>query len=410
MNELHGAALSGSIKRMDALLSSGSIPINQGDPRGGTPLMYAALKGHSPVTRALLAKGADASIADDTGTTALHISCQYGHLAVAKMLVDDGVDLEPTTSDGSTPLHLAAQKGQRDAVAMLLEAGASVDSRMFDGATPLYLAAGQGCVKVIRVLLRAKANPLLTSSAGGTFVPLEMAAQDGQTEVVRELVQQVGIEGCGGRSGGAQALRLAAEEQHMDIMVILTEAGVSDTDTAAALSGATEYGRKAAVKFLLRQQKASGRAAYVNARDPYGASPLLSSIAGCRSSSPGIVRLLIDAGAEVKTPRNVDNRMGWGRSPLEVTTCMLRDKIVEGSRATEEQLRTMEAIRSLLLRVGAIRAASWLWPGDVPRITHAAEGTSGIKTPSTQLRVMLPILRRRAGTRGMLVATLSRWV
>lgn len=409
-SELHAAVLCGSIKRMEALLSSQSIPIDQGDPRGSTPLMYAALKGHGSVARVLLAKGAGASIADDTGTTALHISAQYGHLAVAKMLVEARVYLEPTTSDGSTPLHLAAQKGQWEVVTMLIQAGANVDCRMLDGATPLYLASEEGYVNVIRALLRAKANPQLASTSGGTFVPLEMAAQDGYTEVVRELVQQVGIKGCGGRSGGAEALRLAAEEERMDIMVILADAGVRDTDTAAALSGATEYGRKASVMFLLRQQKASRRSAYVNGRDPCGASPLLSSIAGCRSSAPGIVQLLIDAGADLASPRNVSNLLGWGRSPLEMTTYILHNKIVQRARATEEQLQTMEAIRRLLLRVEAVHAVSWLWPSTVLRTTQATEGTTGVKTPSTQLTTMLPISRRRTGTRGILTATLLRSV
>ncbi|CAN0135695.1 unnamed protein product [Pylaiella littoralis] len=409
MNELHGAALCGSVKRVEAILSSASIPIDQGDPRGGTPLMYATLKDHAPVVRVLLAEGAGASIVDDTGSTALHISAMYGHLAVAKMLVEARVGLDPTTSDGTTPLHLAAQRGHVDVVTMLIDAGANVDSRMLDGATPLYLAAGRGHANAIRVLLRAKANPLLTSFLGGAFVPLDMAAQDGHTEVVRELVQQVGIKGCGGRSGGAEALRLAAEEQHMGIMAILTEAGVRDTRTAAALSGATEYGRTAAVKFLLCQQKTSAQSAYVNARDPNGASPLLSSIAGCRPSSPRIVRLLIDAGAGLTSFQNMGNCVGWGRSPLELTTCMLRDKIVEETRATEEQLQTLEAIRSLLLRVEAVYAVSWLWPSDVRPTGQAAEGTSGTKTPSAQLRMMLPVLRRRSESRGMLAATLVRW-
>ena len=48
----------------------------------------------------------------------------------------------------------------------------------------------------VKVLIRAKADPLLTTSQSGkTFVPLDVAAQDGHIEVVRELVQKHGIEG-----------------------------------------------------------------------------------------------------------------------------------------------------------------------------------------------------------------------
>lgn len=60
---------------------------------------------------------------------------------------------------------------------------------------------------------------------GVMCVPLDGAAERGQLDVVHMLIQQVGIKGCGGVSGGAKALELAAREGYLDILVALTNAG-----------------------------------------------------------------------------------------------------------------------------------------------------------------------------------------
>lgn len=85
---------------------------------------------------------------------------------------------------------------------MLVEAGANLNNRGLDGSTPLYTAAMKGHVGA--VIIRAKANPLLThsNSPGVTFVPLDTTVEHGHVEEVRELLQEHGVEGCGGTSGG----------------------------------------------------------------------------------------------------------------------------------------------------------------------------------------------------------------
>lgn len=396
-----------------AIIASGSIDLDQGDPRGSTPLMYCSLKGRTPIARLLLDKGADVRLAEDDGFSALHISAQAGHLGMSKLLLKAGAQLEARTSDGSTPLHLASQKGNLKVMRLLIEAGANVDSRLLTGATPLYLASEEGEVVALGELLRAKANPQLISD--GRFVPLDMATQNGDTEVVRELVGRVGVKGCGGDSCGVQALRLAAEEQHVAIMLILAAAGVVDTG-AVALCGAAEYAREESLKLLLRQyaaRKSTGVRAYVNARDPLGVTPLLASVAGCHPGAHRVARILVEAGADTAVAAPVSNHFGmviFSGTPLALATKILRAKEIDGEPATEQQLLTLGAIRRLLLTAKAVHAASWLWTIDAPRIAHAAaEGaTTREQAPSAPLLLMLPALRRRAGNRGFLLADLFR--
>eukprot|EP00903_Cladosiphon_okamuranus_P015555 g14360.t1 len=98
-------------------------------------------------------------------------------------------------------------------------------------------------------LLRAKANP-----EGTRFVPLNIPAPNGHLEIEQELIQEHEIEGCGGASGGLHALQQsAAENQRVDIMEVLTSAGV--VDTGKALRTATNVGRESTVNFLLQQWK-----------------------------------------------------------------------------------------------------------------------------------------------------------
>lgn len=411
-----------------------SVSIDQGSPTGKTPLMFAAHGGHSSVVRILLNRGADLSKKMDHGYTALHLSAQNGRLAVIVELIKAGADVEARTSEGATPLGLAAQQGHFEATAALVKAGANVDILVRGGSAPLGVAASRGNVLVVRELLRANANPLLsrTKSTGEPSLPLGDAACNGHSEVVRELIQQVGIKGCGGASGGVDALRAAAEMGRVETMATLTDAGVVDTDQA--LLSAAGWGGEAAVKFLLQQRQPAGSSTsiveYVNFRDGSGMTALFHSIALCvgrsRSEddevvlqliSPRVVQLLVDAGADTTSAvRATDGGTGVAHNyygtPLAYITKCLREKKIREFDATEEQLHRLEAARRLLLREEAVHAVSWLWHSDVPPVIQAVGDTSrATRTTaagSTQLGLMLPILRRRR--RGTLLAPLLRWV
>lgn len=75
------------------------------------------------------------------------------------------------------------------------------------------------------------------------------------TDMVHELIKQVSIEGCGGESGGVQALRLTVAGSirkginHLDMVVILTDAEV--VDTGDALCTAARDGNEGVATFLL---------------------------------------------------------------------------------------------------------------------------------------------------------------
>lgn len=206
-------------------------------------------------------------------------------MSITHLLVESGAEIEASTWMGATPLHVASDEGHSEVVRALCEAGADVDTRKADRSTPLISAVIRGHANSTRELLRAKANPLSVkpNAVGKNFTPLDAAALHGRAEVTRELITQVSIiRGCAGPSGGVDALEVAAQGQHVEILAMLTGAGV--VDPGIALNVAADCGHEAAVKFLLQAQShikrriTTGQASYVNILDAHGASPLIGSI------------------------------------------------------------------------------------------------------------------------------------
>lgn len=208
-------------------------------------------------------------------------------------------------------------------------------------------------------------------------------------------------------------------------MAILMDAGV--VDTGAALVVAARWGGEEAVKLLLQRRQVdgppTGSAEYANFCDVgSGHTPLFCSIdvvpdGGVvrQSLSLRVVRTLIDAGADATPPVRVQNIEGdiyFCGTLLAYTNNCLREKEVHGKDATQEQLEWMEAVRRMLLRLDAIHAVSWLWPADARSAQRAEEhdASEAKETVVTPLGVLLPVLRRRARRRGLVMAPLLRLV
>eukprot|EP00752_Nemacystus_decipiens_P018242 g16370.t1 len=412
----------GSHELTATVLRSGTLNIDQGDPKGVTPLMIAAQGGFSRVAKLLLKKGANVSVTADRDFTALHCCCQAGHLEVARMLLEaGGSDLEARDRSSCTPLFIAADRGYWQIVQVLIEAGANSNASQTCGSTPLFNAAFKGHIAVVRVLILGNADPRMGKkiSPVETSTPLDVAAQNGHSEVVRELIQRFGIGGCSSRADrGQSALVFAAGRNHVDVMEHLTAAGVVDA-AGKALLEAAEYGREASVKYLLQrhtQQMRGGGRGYVDIRNGDGATPLSLCVRYARVS-PRIVRLLLDAGADAASFVDLREPMASGGlvfrgTPLTLATAMQTAENVRREGCTEEQLNKLEAARRLLMRVEAVHAVSWLWPRDHPAPDPRAAAGGGASTTSateTALKMTLPALRRRARRPRLIVAPMFRY-
>ena len=72
--------------------------VNRKDAGGETPLQYAIYTGNASMIKALLAAGADPSLADDKGRNPLYTVSTTGDVEIAKLLIEAGAELPDVDS------------------------------------------------------------------------------------------------------------------------------------------------------------------------------------------------------------------------------------------------------------------------------------------------------------------------
>jgi len=103
-NSIHAAVISGDLKSVKELIASGA-DINQKEPASGSsPLLTAALFGHTEIARALLDAGAEINFRNNDGSTALHTAAFLGNTEIVKLLLERGADKTILNNGGSTAL------------------------------------------------------------------------------------------------------------------------------------------------------------------------------------------------------------------------------------------------------------------------------------------------------------------
>lgn len=96
---------------------------------GATPLFKAAHKGYSAVVNELLKHRPNLGLLPN-GESALHAAAMFGHLPVVKQLVAAGSDISWKNQEGFTPLQVARQEKYCAVVEYLEERQRMVGRRM----------------------------------------------------------------------------------------------------------------------------------------------------------------------------------------------------------------------------------------------------------------------------------------
>ena len=128
---------------------------------GATPLLRAAKALDAPAIAALLAKGADITLANSRGITPIMAAAGLGSVDAdtrgfylsedtqqrsiesLKLLIKAGGDINAKDSRGLTPLHEAARWGWNDVVQFLVANGADLNAKDNRGNTPIDSALGK---------------------------------------------------------------------------------------------------------------------------------------------------------------------------------------------------------------------------------------------------------------------------
>ncbi|PSB03201.1 ankyrin repeat domain-containing protein [Merismopedia glauca] len=218
------------------LLQETANPNTRNLENGLTVLMTAVCHANPEMVKLLLDAGADLLTTDSkTGATPLHKACQGGSVEVAKLLLDAGAFVDAVTPTmGHTPIMDALWYKWPEIVNLLVEHGANLNlgthygftledhlkfelnvnqgeekqkfvvmQEIIDGGSKtahsqiesqtVMAATNQGDLKTVRELIASGADvntlyPHVNSFSDG-HTPLLVAARDGHTEIVQELLQ-----------------------------------------------------------------------------------------------------------------------------------------------------------------------------------------------------------------------------
>ncbi|WP_295405274.1 ankyrin repeat domain-containing protein [uncultured Thiocystis sp.] len=171
---------------LTGLAACGPSGSNNESASAGEALLEVAEQGDLDALDQLLAKHRQPDVRDSCDWTPLMKAALYGHTPVVARLLDAGASVDAMDKGGYTAMMLAASNNHADTVDLLLQRGAMVDHQeSTEGWTALIWAAKQGHAKSVDTLLHHRADVTLKDFDGKTAMDWDSAG--GYVEVSRRL-------------------------------------------------------------------------------------------------------------------------------------------------------------------------------------------------------------------------------
>jgi ankyrin repeat protein len=238
------------------------------NPKGTNALNHALDFPGLERTRLLLDHGADPNEVLGHNGTSFHIAIAKGReLALLKLLVAHGADVHARRPDGRSPYQVAMQQGHHEAAAYLAELGAATEVTPFERFAD---ACGRGDLTAARRVIEENPRLLENLSKEDRRAFVQLGAQ-GKTATLAAMIDN-GVPVSSRGEHGQTALHWASWHGWREMAAALLERGA---DVAAR-------------------------------ENEFGATPLGWAVHGCdnypnpEGDYPGVVRLLLAAGADAK--------------------------------------------------------------------------------------------------------------
>ncbi|MEQ1827856.1 MAG: ankyrin repeat domain-containing protein [Pirellula sp.] len=225
------------------LLKDPTTNVNQTQADRMTALHWAAYWSDANAVRILLGTSIPRDEANLYGVTPLALACENGNAEIVRLLVKAGANIHYELPGKQTLLMTAARGGKADTVAILVEAGADVLGTDRSGQTPLMWAAAAGSAEVVRLLIRHGADPNAATKIG--FTANLFACREGNWPVVQALLES-GVDVNATISPdknyeraprkGMSGLMLAIESAHYELAIRLVDAGADPNDQRSGLT------------------------------------------------------------------------------------------------------------------------------------------------------------------------------
>ncbi len=186
-------------------------------------LAAAARVGCVEATALLVAHGWNLEEAGEGGPTPLLLAAMYGHSGVVRCLLDAGAESNTSDDSGLAPLHWSAKEGDCESISALISAGAHLDASGPNGFTPLAMATLARKPEAMKVLLTAGTSP---NGAGRARPPLCVAAASGRVALADLLFSHGAEIPLSVDAQGDTPLHYAAAKLHAGMCEYLLEKGV----------------------------------------------------------------------------------------------------------------------------------------------------------------------------------------
>jgi ankyrin repeat protein len=404
------AARNADKDQVRALVQHGAS-VDAADADGTTALHWASYRDDLEIADLLIRAGAKVNAANDLGATPLWTASLNGSAAMVRRLLDAGANPDATLLSGETPVMVAARSGSPASVEQLLAKGAHVNAHATRGQTALMWAVAQKHADVVKVLLAHGADIHARSDAWsevmavpphghleynraiphGSDTALMFAARVGDVASATLLVA-AGANVNDADAWGVSATAMAAHAGYGELVAFLLEHGADPNASAAgfaALHAAIlrrDHGMVSALlahgadaNAPLRTWTPTRRSSHDFNFSPelVGATPFWLA---ARFSEPGVMRLLVDHGAD----------------PLFVHH---GDHVVE-ARGGEAFEHRAEVTNALMAATGMGGGTAWVQLGRAERetltleaVTLAAELGADVNAANTDGRTALDAAR-----------------
>ncbi|GFS89401.1 ankyrin-3 [Nephila pilipes] len=315
---LHMAVIQKHYEISDILIAKGA-DIHSKDALGSTALHLAASHRNEKIVRLLLLHGADIKAEDNNkvtpihilvsnelieflikgvanigfvdacGFTTLHLGAFNGNLEFVKYCLENGCNIEARSISGITALHLAVQGNHQDIVNYLIDNGAETNVKDNNGNTALAIAALNNYQNIARILIRKAEYPLHDQNES-----LFSAVFEGHLDIVRILLKECTFD-VRSLEEKHDLLHIAVANDHLNIVNILLENGF-DVNAVSKSLIMTPLHRAVLNDHWETAQLLLLKAAYPNAQDQYGRTPLHYA---AERGNADLVESLLDENANI---------------------------------------------------------------------------------------------------------------
>jgi len=238
------------------------------------------------------------SLPRQEGESELHAAVRSGNLAAVNQIVEKGESIGSFDSQGWSPLHTAAARGETEILRYLLSRQPDIEVRghQLNEDTPLSLAAECGQAESIRILLQHGAN--IHTRNRCDYTPIMVAAYERRDEAIKALLEGgAKANDEAGLGGTPLLLTSGAGTWRIPTMKALIEGGANvnpvHSHGITAMHNIAQWGSAEEMAYLIEQ------GCDVDDTQWNGWTPLHYAI---EQSKRECVRLLLDAGADCDTP------------------------------------------------------------------------------------------------------------